>query len=293
MSKPDKFICLIEAFSDAETMKFADVVLPPAFWCERDGVYGCTERRYSLIEKAIEPPGECRPSVNILVDFALKMGVDPKLVNFKNAEDVWNEWREVAKPTPYNFYGMTRDRLRKASGILWPCPTEDHPGTKIRYVRGEDPNIPADFPKKYHFYGKPDGKAVIWFRPYQGAAEEPDAEYPFVLTTGRVLDQWHTGTMTGKVPEIKRSYPKAYVEINTKDAQKLGINMGDKVQLETRRGKMVFEARVGEVCPPGLVFVPWFDANLLINKLTIQAFDPISKQPEFKICATKVSKFQA
>lgn len=293
LSRPDKFICLIEAFSDAETMKFADVVLPPAFWCERDGVYGCSERRYALIEKAIEPPGECRASVNILVDFALKMGVDPKLVNFKNAEDVWNEWREVAKPTTYNFYGITRERLRKTSGLLWPCPTEDHPGTKIRYVRGEDPNIPADFPKKYHFYGKPDGKAVIWFRPYQGAAEEPDQEFPFVLTTGRVLDHWHTGTMTMKVPELRRSFPKAYVEINTEDAKKLGINMGDKVLLETRRGKMVFEARVGDVCRPGLVFVPWFDVNLLINKLTIQAIDPISKQPEFKICAVKVSKSQA
>ncbi len=293
LSRPDKFICLIEAFSDAETMKYADVVLPPAFWCERDGVYGCTERRYALIEKAIEPPGECRPSVNILVDFALKMGVDPKLVNFKNAEDVWNEWREVAKPTTYNFYGMTRERLRKASGLLWPCPSEDHPGTKIRYVRGEDPNIPPDFPKKYHFYGKPDGKATIWFRPYQGAAEEPDQEFPFVLTTGRVLDHWHTGTMTMKVPELRRSFSKAYVEINTEDAKKLGISMGDKVLLETRRGKMVFEARVGDVCRPGLVFVPWFDANLPINKLTIQAFDPISKQPEFKICATKVSKSQA
>ncbi len=293
MSRPDKFICLIEAFSDAETCKFADVILPPAFWCEREGVYGCTERRYALISKAIEPPGECRPSVNILVDFALRLGVDPKLVPFKDSAEVWDEWRRVARPTAYNFWGMTRERLRQESGIKWPCPSEDHPGTNIRYVRGEDPMVPADHPKKYFFYGKPDGKAVIWLRPYQGAAEEPDSEYPFVLTTGRVLDHWHTGTMTMKVPELKRSFPRAYVEINTEDAKKLGIRMGDKVQLETRRGKMVFEARVGDVCRPGLVFVPWFDPELLINKLTIQAFDPISKQPEFKICAVKVNKTQA
>jgi nitrate reductase NapA len=160
-------------------------------------------------------------------------------------------------------------------------------------VRGEDPNVPANHPEKYFFYGKPDGKAVIWFRPYKGAAEEPDQEYPFVLTTGRVIDHWHTGTMTMKVPELRRSFPTAYVEINNEDAQKLGIQNGEKVLLETRRDKMVFEARVGDVCRPGLVFVPWFDANLMINKLTLNAFDPISKQPEFKICAARVSKVKA
>ncbi len=290
MASKDSFICLIEAFMDAETVKYADVLLPPAFWCEREGVYGCSERRYSLISKAIEPPGECRPSVNILVDFAKKAGVDPKLVAFNNSEDVWNEWRAVARPTPYNFWGITRERLRKESGIKWPCPTEDHPGTNIRYVRGEDPNIPADYKNKYKFYGKPDNRAVIWFRPYKSAAEEPDADYPFVLTTGRVIDHWHTGTMTMKVPELKRSFPEAYVEVNVDDAKKLGIQNGDNVELETRRDKMVFKARVSDVCDKGLVFVPWFDPNLMINRLTKDAFDPGSKQPEFKICATKVRK---
>ncbi len=290
MARKDNFIALIETFSDAETVKYADVVLPAAYWCEREGVFGCSERRYSLISKAIEPPGECKPSVNILVDFAKRVGVDPKLVPFKNSADVWDEWRAVAKPTPYNFWGITRERLRKESGIRWPCPTKDHPGTKIRYVRGEDPNIPKDYKKKYFFYGKPDGRAVIWFRPYKGAAEEPDGEYPFVLTTGRVIDHWHTGTMTMKVPELRRSFPKAYVEVATQDAKKLGIQNGDNVLLETRRDKMVFQARVSDVCRPGLVFVPWFDAKLLINKLTKDAVDKGSKQPEFKICATKVSK---
>ncbi|MCP4349251.1 MAG: nitrate reductase [Desulfobacterales bacterium] len=290
MSRKDNFICLIEAFSDAETMKYADVVLPPAFWCEREGVFGCSERRYALLSKAIDPPGQCRPSVNILVDLAKRIGVDPKLVPYKDSADIWDEWRRVSRPTPYNFWGITRERMRKESGILWPCPTEDHPGTKIRYVRGKDPNIPEDHPNKYHFYGKPDGRAVIWFRPYKGAAEEPDEKYPFVLTTGRVIDHWHTGTMTMKVPELNRSFSYAYVEINDQDAKKMGINNGDNILLETRRDKMAFEARVSDVCRPGLVFVPWYDAKLMINKLTKDAFDPGSKQPEFKICAVKVSK---
>jgi len=290
MARKDNFIALIETFSDAETMKYADVVFPAAFWCEREGVYGCSERRYALIEKAIDPPGQCKPAVDILIDFAKRVGVDPKLVPYKNSADIWNEWRAVGRPTPYNFWGITRKRLRKESGIKWPCPTEDHPGTQIRYVRGKDPIVPKDHPNKYFFYGKPDGKAVIWFRPYKGAAEEPDQEYPFVLTTGRVIDHWHTGTMTMKVPELKRSFPKAYVEINKKDAKKKGIQNGDNVLLESRRDKMVFQARVSDVCRPGLVFVPWFDVNLLINKLTKDAIDPGSKQPEFKICAVKVSK---
>ncbi len=179
MKRKDNFIALIETFSDAETVKYADVVLPPSYWCEREGVYGCSERRYALIDKAIEAPGQCRPAVDILVDLAKRMGVDPKLVPYKNSADIWNEWRAVARPTTYNFWGITRERLHKESGIKWPCPTEDHPGTNIRYVRGKDPNIPKDFPKKYHFYGKPDGKAVIWMRPYAPAAEEPDAQYPF------------------------------------------------------------------------------------------------------------------
>ena len=156
---------------------------------------------------------------------------------------------------------MTRDRLRKESGLLGPAPAKITPAPIFATCGAKIPWSRSDHPKKYFFYGKPDGKAVIWFRPYQGAAEEPDSEYPFVLTTGRVLDHWHTGTMTMKVPELRRSFPKAYVEINTEDAKKLGIRMGDKVLLETRRGKMVFEARVGDVCRPGLVFVPWFDAE--------------------------------
>ncbi|MFV0421051.1 molybdopterin oxidoreductase family protein [Oleidesulfovibrio sp.] len=284
------FIVAIEAFGDAISLEYADVVLPPAFWVERTGVYGCTERRYALVEQAIEPPGQCRPSVNILVELAKRIGVDPRLVPYRNSDDVWEEWRNISATTPYNFRGITRERLKKESGILWPCPTEDHPGTNIRYVRGEDPNIPADHPDKYWFYGKPDGKAVAWLRPQKPPAEQVSEEYPFVLTTGRVIDHWHTATMTGKVPEIARSFPHAYVEVNVKDAERMSIQHGDKVKLTTRRGEMLFDARVGDVCEPGLVFVPWFDPKLVVNNLTVDAIDPGSKQPEFKICSCKVEK---
>lgn len=290
LKKPDKFLAVIEAFNDAETLKYADVIFPAAFWCEREGVFGCGERRYALIEKAVDPPGQARPSVNTLVELALRMGVDPKLVPFKNSADIWDEWRTISAASAYNFKGMTRERLRKTSGLLWPCPTEDHPGTKIRYVRGEDPMVPADHPDKYFFYGNPGGKAIVWLRPHKPAAEEPDAEYPFVMTTGRVIDQWHTGTMTNKVPEIRKSFPNAYVEINAQDAKRLNINNGDSVSVETRRGKLTLPAVVGEVCLPGLIFTPFFDAKKIVNDLTVDAVDDISKQPEFKICAARIAK---
>lgn len=290
MSNPDSFIVSIEAFPDAVTLQFADLVLAPAFWCERDGVYGCGERRYSLIEKAVEPPAQCRPTVNTLVEFAKRAGIDPKLVNFRNAEDVWNEWRMVAKGTTYDFWGMTRDRLRKESGLIWPCPTEDHPGTYLRYVRGHDPLVPADHPHRYLFYGKPDGKAVIWMRPYKGAAEEPDTQYPLYLTSMRVIDHWHTSTMTGKVPELLKANPAAFVEINPQDAQKAGIVHGDIVAVETRRDSMVLPARVSDVCRPGLIAVPFFDPKKLVNKLFLDATDPASREPEYKICAARIRK---
>ncbi len=199
----------------------------------------------------------------------------------------------MSRPTPYNFWRITRERLRKESGIKWPCPTEDHPGTKIRYVRGEDPIVPADHPKKYFFYGKPDGKAVIWFRPYQGAAERAGQRISFCFDHRSGPGSLAHRHNDHEGPGVEAVLPQSLCQINTEDAKKMGIQMGDKVKLETRRGTMVFEARVGDVCRPGLVFVPWFDPGLLINKLTIQAFDPISKQPEFKICAVKVNKVQA
>lgn len=284
------FVVQTECFISAETLNYADVVFPAAFWCETEGVYGCTERRYALTEQAIEPMGNCRPVIDILMDFAKRMGIDPSLIPYENAADIWEEWRTLSKGTPYNFYGITRERLKKESGILWPCPTEDHPGTIYRYVRGEDPLIPPDHPDKIFFYGRPDGKAVIFLRPHKPPFEPADADYPFVLTTGRVIDHWHTATMTGQVPELKKAYASAFVEVNPQDAQKLGIKNGDPVVLETRRDSMTFPARVTDTCMPGLVFCPFFDKNKLVNRLFHDAVDAMSKEPEYKICATKVYK---
>ena len=145
-----------------------------------------------------------------------------------------------------------------------------------------------------YFYGdkKHEGKANVLLRPYKGAEEPPDKDYPFFLTTGRVIEQWHTGTMTMRVAEIARSKPNAYLEIHPSDAKEYGIKEGDMVKIASRRGFNILPARVVKNSLPGILFVPWFDQewDRMINRVTIDAFDEGSKQPEFKICAVKIEK---
>ncbi len=142
------------------------------------------------------------------------------------------------------------------------------------------------------FYAAPDARATVWLRPALGPAEPADHQYPFVLSTGRVLEHWHTGTMTMKARELKRAYPECFVEVNPVDAKRLGIRSGRKLKITSRRGEVVMKARVMEGPRPGMLFVPmhWDDEASLINKVTIDAYDPGSKQPEFKICAVRIEK---
>jgi nitrate reductase NapA len=300
MEANNTFLVVSETYHPTRTSELADLVLPAALWVEKDGTYGQSERRYQYLEKAVNPPGEARPDLDVMIEFAKKLFTAlgrqeeaKKLFSFKNSEDVWNEIRQASKGTAYDFMGMTRARLKKAHGMQWPCPTEDHPGTVRRYtakygdvlVKKFDPDT-ADV----SFYGNKDKKATVWLRPYKGPAEPPDAEYPFALTTGRQIEHWHTGTMTLKVPELRRSAPAAYVEINPKDAEKLGVRSKEKVKITSRRGAIVLEAKVVDVPREGLVFVPMHYPDQLINLLTNDAFDALSKQPEYKICAVKLEK---
>ncbi|MBI5472891.1 MAG: molybdopterin-dependent oxidoreductase, partial [Ignavibacteriae bacterium] len=291
LKDPDTFVVVSEAYFPTRTAELADVVLPSAAWSEKEGVYGCTERRYQLLDKAVEPQGESRTDFAILKDLATRLG-HGKLVDFKNEAEAWSELMKCSKGTAYDFTGMTRERLKNSHGLLWPLPSEGHPGTKRRYVRGEDPLVKPDHPQRIHFYGRPDGKAWVWLRPHKLAAEMPDAEYPFVFTTGRVLEHWHTSTMTGAVPELQKAVPQAVAEINPADAKKLGISSKDKVKITSRRGSVVLEAKVVDVPRPGLIFSHMHDQETtrMINFVTNDATDPISRQPEFKVCAVKVQK---
>jgi nitrate reductase (cytochrome) len=290
------------------TTELADVVLPAAMWAEKSGVFGMSERRYQYHPKVVDAPGESVSDFDVLLDLARRLeeaGVVPAgfiSSKFSNTDDVWDEMREASRGTAYDFTGATRERLKAERGLRWPVPTEDHPGTAIRFVKGADPLLDAGpyaddtlKPGETKFYAAPDKKAVVWLRPPKGPAEPADADYPYVLSTGRVLEHWHTGTMTMEAPELKRAQARAFCEVNPVDAKDLGLRTGDWVRITSRRGECLIRARVVDMPRPGMVFVPmhWADDASLINKVTIDAYDPGSKQPEFKICAVKLAKAEA
>ncbi|MBI5281825.1 MAG: nitrate reductase [Candidatus Solibacter usitatus] len=289
MAREDTFLVVAEAFHPTRTSELADVVLPAALWAEKEGVYGCSERRYQLLEKAIEPAGEAKPDMEILLELAKRLG-HGSLFQFKDAAGAWEELLALSQGTAYDFTGMTRDRLKQSHGLLWPLPAGAASGTRRRYVKGDDPLVPAAHPERVKFYGRPDGRAVVWMRDQKGPAEPPDAEYPFTLNTGRVLEHWHTGTMTGSVASLKATNYVAVAEMNPADLRRLGVKDGDQVLLKSRRGEQAFEVRETENGREGSVFVHMHDPNRLCNLLTVDAFDAASKEPEFKIAAVKVEK---
>jgi len=289
MERADAFVVVSEAFHPTRTSELADVVLPAALWAEKEGVYGCAERRYQLMEQAIPPAGEARPDFAILCDLAARLGYG-KLLPFKTPADVWAEILTVCKGTVYDFTGMTRERLKEAHGLLWPLPTPGHPGTKRRYVRGEDPLVPADHAERILFYGRPDKRAVVWLRPQKPPEEVPDAEYPFYFTTGREIEHWHTATMTRNCRELANTNLESMAQIHPADAAKLGLRPGAPVRITSRRGSQVFRTKITDGAKPGVVFVHMHDPERMCNVITIDAVDPASKQPEFKVCAVKLEK---
>ena len=298
------FVVVIDAFP-TRTTELADVVLPAAMWSEKEGVFGMSERRYQFLPKIIKAPGEARSDFDILLDFAAKLeerGVVPSgyiSSKFKTPEEVWSEMMEASRGTAYDFTGMTRARLKAERGVRWPVLEASHPGTSRRFVKGDDPLLdkgPFADDKlangELKIYTGPKNRAVIWLRPAKGPAEPTDADYPYILTTGRILEHWHTATMTMKVTELRRAQPEAYVEIHPQDATKLGIKSGDMVKITSRRGNSTVKARVIDTPRPGMVFVPfhWYDEQSLINRVVVDAVDAASRQPEFKVSAVKLSK---
>ncbi len=272
------------------TTDVADLILPSAGWVEREGVFGNTERRTQQWQKLAEPPGEAKEDAWQIMEVAKRMGMGNL---FPWPEDDWHE----AMFEEYRSFGLgigkdlaSYKELRETRGMIWPV--VDGRETRYRYAAGFDPYVKKS--KGVHFY-KAKGygeKAAFWLRPYHPPAEVPDDDYPFWLCTGRVLEQWHTGSMTRRIKQLHQATPTAYVEINRADATRLGIKSGDRVRLKSRRGELVLPAAVdGRGKPPaGSVFVPFFDESLLINDLTLDAMDCISKEPDYKKCAVQVAK---
>ena len=311
-TREDNFIVCTDIFPTLTT-QHANLILPTAFHFEKTGIYGCTERRSQLTKKAINPPGQAKPEVWIVREWAKKLAekmADPVIAqcvkNFDGLEEgyalpkaIWDEYcQKMTAGRDNDLRGATYAVLETmADGAQWPVPTEAHAktgGTVKKFVKGRDPladkESKNDLP--YQIYSREDRTLWIWLRD-QGAPEEvPDAEYPFYLSTGRIIDHWHTMSMTGRVPELLQANPYAYVEVNPKDAERLGIKPNDMVEVKSRRGVNKLPAKVIEGPMQGMVFVYWHDQHpdRLINKLTTDAVDAASKEPEFKICAVQVKR---
>jgi nitrate reductase NapA len=284
----DRFVIVSEVYP-SETSRAADLILPSAMWVEKEGMFGNSERRTQHWAKMVDPPGQARDDLWQIVELARRLGLG-SLFDYGTTplqKGLFEEYRRFglgkAKDlAPYDVYVKVR------GGLRWPV--VDNRETRWRYREGFDPHVKAG--EGVRFYGQPDGRAVIWARPYEPPAEAPDAQYPFWLTTGRVLEHWHSGTMTRRVLELHRAVPFAAAWIADEDAKSLGIRPGDRVRITSRRGQMVARAEIGGRNAPsrGTVFVPFFDEQVLINLVTLDAFDPISKEPDFKKSAVRIEK---
>ena len=287
MEKDSCFVVVSDVFP-TPTSDVADVILPASWHIEKSGLYGNSERRTQHWDKMVEGPGETTPDAWMTIEVAKRMGFGELFPYSKenHVEEIYNEYRQFHEG---NQHGMAPlEVLKSQPGAIWPY--VNGKSTQWRFNAKYDPACSNN--EDFHFYGKPDGKAVIWQRPYEPAPEEPDNEYPFWLNTGRVIEHWHTGSMTRRIPVLHKAMPNAYVELHPKDAERLQIKTGDKVKLTTRRGEIIMPASVNQrgMPTPMQVFVPFFDENMLINDLTLDSFCPISKEPDYKKCAVRVEK---
>lgn len=327
---PDNFIVVSDAYPTV-TAQAADLILPTAMWVEKEGAYGNAERRTQFWHQMVDAPGESRSDLWQLVEFSKRFTTDevwpedilkanPEFrdktlfdvlfangqvdkyplsdieAGFKNQEanelgfylqkGLFEEYAAFGRGKAHDLADF--DTYHQVRGLRWPV--VDGQETRWRFKEGSDPY--AREGSDWDFYGKPDGKALVFALPFEPAAEEPDEEYDLWLSTGRVLEHWHSGSMTRRVPELHKAVPHALVYMHPQDARKRRLRRGDEVKIISRRGEIRtrVETRGRNKPPEGLVFVPWFDASQLINKVTLDATDPMSKETDFKKCAVKIEK---
>jgi nitrate reductase NapA len=327
---PDNFITVSDPYPTV-TAVTADLILPTAMWVEKEGAYGNAERRTQFWRQQVDAPGESRSDLWQVMEFSKRFKteevwpaelLDSKTelngktlfeVLFANGTVDKYPVSEVAdgfnnqESSDFGFYvqkGLFEeyaafgrgkahdladfDTYHDVRGLRWPV--VDGKETRYRFREGHDPYVKSG--EGVNFYGKPDGRANIIFAPYEPAAESPDDEYDLWLVTGRVLEHWHSGSMTRRVPELHRSFPAALVYMHPEDARERGVRRGQEIELSTRRGQVLsrVETRGRNKMPRGMVFMPWFDEGQLTNKLTLDATCPISKETDFKKCACKVQR---
>ncbi|RPK73231.1 Nitrate reductase [Streptomyces sp. ADI97-07] len=296
-----EFVVTQDVFADTETNAYADVALPAALWAEAEGVMINSERNLTLSRPAVEPPGEAWPDWRIIARIACEMGYEDAF-GYGSAEEIFEEIKQAHNPrTGYDLRGVTYARLRDTP-VQWPSAAADGPGRNpVRYLNdgvSQTLTVRPDGTVPRLAFPTASGRAVFFARPHLPPAEMPDDDFPYVLNTGRLQHQWHTLTKTGKVAKLNKLNPGPFVEINPQDALVLGIGEGDPVEVASRRGRAVLPAVVTDRVRPGDCFAPFhwndlFGEYLSVNAVTNDAVDPISFQPEFKVCAVTLAKVAA
>ena len=297
LEREELFVVVQDIFL-TETAQHADVVLPGATWGEKTGTFTNADRTVHLSERAVDPPGEARPDLDIFLDYARRMDFrdrngDP-LIKWHDAETAFEAWKACSRGRPCDYSDLTYERLRVDGGIQW--------GGERLYTTGvfnTDPDYcedyghdlrtgAADSPDDYRAKD-PRGRAFLPAAPYEPSPEVPSDEYPLLLTTGRTIYQFHTRTKTGRAPELDVAAPGVWAELNADDAARLDIADGDPLVIESPRGSIAAPARLAGI-RPGVVFVPFHYAEHAANELTLTSWDPVSKQPMFKVGAVRVRK---
>jgi ferredoxin-nitrate reductase len=273
-----ELVIVQDAYHPTETTRFADVLLPAAQWPEKDGVMTNSERRLTYLPKLVEPPGEALPDVVIVTRVARELGYK-EAFPYESAAEIFHEFAALTTGTVCDCSGVSHERLKSEGPLQWPAPAPTHPGTPRLYT---DLHFPTE-----------DGRARLIPVEHDPPVEAPDAGYPLTLTTGRVRDHWHTLTRTGKSPALAARTREPHLEVNLRDAKRAGVLDGDFVEITSRRGKAVAQARVSESIRQGTCFLPFhwgrqWGFYKAANNLTLSARDPRSKQPELKACAVRI-----
>ena len=272
------FLVVQDGFHPTPTTERAHLVLPAAIWGEKDGTYTNSERRCSRANKAVEPPGAARSDFDIFLAIAKRLGCYERLFrDWSVPRHAFEEWRQVSKGRLCDYSGMTYELLAEHGGLQWPFPEGATPGVKRLYEDGK--------------FEHASGKAKLYAIECEPFPDQPNDEYPFVFNTGRTVEHWHTRTKTANVPILERLSPHAWLEMNPVDASSLGVNAHDRVDIVSRRNRVSgVVVRLTEIVAPGQLFMPFHYPEQNSNLVTQDAFDPISREPNYKQCAVRVER---
>jgi assimilatory nitrate reductase catalytic subunit len=266
---------VVTDFFLSETAELADIVLPGSAWAEDEGTVTSLEGRVIKYNKAVDPPGEARRDWEIVCELARRLGKG-QYFNFHSPREIFDELRLCTKGAQADYWGITYEKIETQNGVFWPCPSEEHPGTPRLYEER---------------FGFPDGRARLHPVPYIPPAEEPDEEFPLILTTGRVIYHYLSGNQTRRVPFLKEQAPYPWVEMHEQTASRLGIGDGDWVTVRTRRGEMTVPALIVRSIRPDTLFIPYhYGHQQAVNQLTNPVLEPMLKIPEYKVCAASATR---